>query len=166
MKVLFLDFDGPLFPDRVILHHPANKKKNDALITHPYIDYWKMDEVAVRMLRELFEYTYFEIVVSSSWRKLVTKEEIETLFYINDFDIPLHKNWCTPYRLSYTTRAHDISSWLSDNEVQDYIILDDPASGDGLDTEHYKLKNVILVDTEIGITINDFQKMRDIVERW
>jgi hypothetical protein len=164
MKVLFLDFDGPLFSDRVILHHPANKKVPDDLKFSSYMLYWKMDEVAVGMLNKLYQRTYFELVISSTWRTLFTKEQIATILEVNDLKIPLHENWCTPYRLSYTSRAHDISSWLGSNEVKDYIILDDPLSGDGL--QDCTLDNIILVEPEIGITIDDFLKMQNIVNSW
>ena len=53
-EVLFLDFDGPLFPDRYIRFDPEQVKPYPGRVDMPdIVTYWKMDPLAVQMLNFL-----------------------------------------------------------------------------------------------------------------
>lgn len=185
-KILFLDFDGPLFPNRVIRFHPQNAEKYPghlSLNKGYQLDYWKMDEVAVHMLNKLFALHPFKTVVSSGWKTFASKDFIKELFAENGLNLSLHDNWATPQiTIRSCRRIEEILKWLEDNPTEDCIILDDPSSGesictfqdhyDTIDTEYYVNKhsvskdNIIIVDYTIGMEEHHFYKMHKIVERW
>lgn len=162
MNVLFLDFDGPLFPYNKITNvHPWPK----GLTLHPFIQYWKMDTQAVSMLNQLKQIHPFKTVISSSWKKYVDFPNMQHLFKVNNLNMDFHDDPIAK-RMSfgYTSRAQDISSWLDDNPVNDYIVLDDPDSGKGL--KDSKLKNVHLVNPTFGLDVDTFRSMKNIVRGW
>jgi len=163
-KILFADFDGPLWSDRVIRYHPDNtnathpkreiiaeamRQNGDTMAAH-CLTYWKMDEVAVGMLNWLMEYDHFYTVVSSTWRELCTRDTIECIFRMNDLRLELHDDWATDAHTSkyvggwYGTssssdnRLKQIARWVDKNKeiVDDYLILDDPSSGGSLIDEN------------------------------
>ena len=186
MRVLFLDFDGPLFSDRVIKFHPENKYTNDILrkFTNRCNDngdtfgakttsYWKMDEVAVGMLNNLMDLNNFRVVVSSTWRHLYSRESIEYLFLLNDLRVVLHDDWCTRLRedcgmyapqSSYYrhNRRTEIEEYINRHDITDYAILDDPSSGMDL-TEHKAQERVVLVNPFIGMELEHYQQLKDLL---
>lgn len=170
-KVLFLDFDGPLYPYRYIRHHPANIQKNHGkYLNNIKLDYWKMEELAVEMLLSLYAIYPFELVISSTWSRLYSKDDIRKLLLWNGIELPFHSNWTTPkeYR---SERGREINSWLKDHsEIDDYIILDDHDSGSDLDMfGKSKILNedrIVLVNPDMGISSYDYIKMNSIVNGW
>ena len=191
-NILFLDFDGPLFSDRVINHHPDNCLSSPRLdylkgftscngdtFGAKVLTYWKMDETAVGMLNKLMKLNPFETVVSSTWRSLFGRLSIEELFRVNDLNLVLHDTqWCTELDISSSRNymSHDdrliqIYRWINarKDEILDYAILDDPMSGGSLSSDNMveslglKSKNVILVDPNIGIENWHYNRLRDIL---
>lgn len=183
MNVLFLDFDGPLFPDRIIKFHPDNRKNFPGSISMPPDDvftYWRMDPMSVLFMNTLVDLHPFKTVVSSSWKRFLNKEQIVELFKVNDLVLELHEDHSTPdfnrsfssYGTTYTmdTRAQEIEAWLKNHEeVSDYMILDDMGSGASLD-DHRKHclaeDRILMVDQEFGISTFNQNKMLDIVCSW
>jgi hypothetical protein len=173
MNVLFLDFDGPLFPDRIILHHPDNFKKYPGNINNRHLDYWKMDEVAVSMLNKLYNFQPFYAVISSTWRTLFSVDEIRDLFQVNGLNLPLLDNdyWrTTEFKDSYVcTRLIEIENWVTRYQPNNYLILDDNTSGHSLqflDNSFIDVKNTILVNYDLGISTYDFKQMWNILKSW
>jgi hypothetical protein len=184
MKILFLDFDGPLFSDRVIKFHSQNSYTNDTLrkFNNRCIDngdtfgakttsYWKMDEVAVGMLNTLMDISNFRVVVSSTWRQLFSRESIEYLFLLNDLRVVLHDDWCTRLReninmyesqYSRHNRRTEIEEYISRHSIEEYVILDDPSSGMDL-TEHKQQDRVVLVNPSIGMELEHYSQLRDLL---
>lgn len=173
--VLFLDFDGPLFPDRLInmslgTPYPGN------VPLHPFVSYWEMDITSVRMLNFLYSVYQFDTVVSSSWIMLHGREQIEELFRVNGLNLVLHSDWQTnPDQNRSTTRVMEIYSWLERNRNEDtwhdHIILDDPASGSSLDMyERYQanlgLRNIKLINPDVGIDSVTYREMLTLVTNW
>lgn len=162
MKVLFLDFDGPLFPYNNTKDHPWP----DGLVLHPFINYWKMDTAAVNCLNYLKDLYPFKTVISSSWKQLVTFDSMKHLFKVNNLNMDFHDDpIAQKVTLSKPTRSLDILDWLDDNPVDDYIVLDDPDSGSGL-KDNPRLRNVHLVDPYIGLDFNTYHSMLNIVKGW
>lgn len=158
-NVLFLDFDGPLWSDRVIYHHPDNTDENhptrfalkEAMIANgdsfgaASLTYWRMDAVAVHMLNQIMEIQPFFTVISSGWRDFCSRKTIEHILDLNGLNLQLHQHWMTDLRPPdgdydifqrppKEERGHQISRWLKnhDGEVRNYAILDDPGSGGSL----------------------------------
>ncbi len=177
--VIFLDFDGPIFPSKVFLfpeNSPNNSKaKCDEFGLHPYVTYWKADPFAIAMLNNLYSIYPYDLVVSSSWADdwLHQKDNIQNVLNANNLEYNLHNDWRTP-REKYYTRHEQIFEWLDSHpEYEDkYIILDDLASGDSLDEpkvlEELNIiqDNVFLVNIHDGLSYNQYQKILHKVSHW
>ena len=183
-KVIFIDVDGPLTPDVVIKYHPLNHSPYPGYVNlGSDVTYWKFSETSVVMLNLLWEIFPYTFVVSSSWRKFCDREQMEDLFYTNGLKARIEeKYWCT--RISNwrhsCTRASEISDFIRDHEITDYIVLDDVQSGQSLTDlhnpkwTHYdsneKLiidpKKVVMVNYDLGIGSFDQTQMRNIVKTW
>jgi hypothetical protein len=164
--IIFLDFDGPLFSTRAMLF-PENKlhaKMPEHLkdVLHPFISYWRMDPIAVTMLNQAIEITNAEVVISSTWRELHTKEEILALFDVNGLKVVLHDHWCTPRNTesgSHLTKYHphrsrfeEIQDWLNEHpEIVKWVSIDDDTS-----IKQFPQKHRVLVDDNNGIMYNDY----------
>ena len=187
-NILFLDFDGPLWPDRVIKHHPDNRNMN-----HPArldliemmndngdtfgaatITYWRMDETAVGMLNQIMEIQPFVTVISSSWKEFCSRDTIEYIMDINGLELELHQHWAADYRGMCSkgeNRGLAISKWLSDHrdEVGSYAVLDDPGSGGDLIDDSFvrhiglQSENVVLVNYMIGMELEHFTQLRGLL---
>ncbi len=177
--VLFLDFDGPIFPTKVFLFPENNGKSGEStckeLNLHPYVTYWKADPISIVMLNKLYEIYPYDLVISSSWADdwLHDKQQIEGVLLKNELNYSLHKTWRTP-RDSYDTRHEQISHWLKLHPEygDNYIILDDTSSGAGLadleEVERCKLnpENIYLVDIDNGITHQQYLDIFNQLKSW
>ncbi len=177
--VIFLDFDGPIFPSKIFIYPENNgvecseicKKLN----LHPYVNYWKADPNSIVMLNKLYEVYPYDLVISSSWADpwLHEKESIEAVLDINGLNYSLHQEWKTP-RENIHYRHEQISSWLKKHsEYQDrYIIIDDHSSGDELSnlntlSEHnIKQDNVFLVDIDDGLSYKQYKAIFSKLLTW
>ncbi len=110
-KILFLDFDGPLFSDRGIRFHPLNEEKYPGDLNIDPSRYGQL--------------TYW-----TSWKKFCEKDFIEELFYINCLKLPLHDDWkTTNITFRSCRRMEEINDWIETHpDTDDYIVLDDPWS--------------------------------------
>ena len=88
--------------------------------------YWKMDPVAVELLNSIYDITQCECVISSSWREICSKNDIQALFDLNGLRLPFHDDWETPRVLLSHHRGEEILSWVEDHpEVTKWIAVDD-----------------------------------------
>ncbi len=177
--VIFLDFDGPIFPSKVFLY-PENNGEYSAefckkLNLHPYVNYWKADPNSIIMLNKLYEVYPYDLVISSSWADswLHEKEQIKSVLDINSLNYNLHIDWRTPRDKNHT-RHEQISDWLkTHNEYRsNYLIIDDHSSGDQLSDldvlkEHHILEeHVFLVDIDEGISYKQYKQMFSKLLTW
>lgn len=177
--VIFLDFDGPIFPTKSFLFPENNgeitKKICEELNLHPYVTYWKADPLSICMLNKLFDLYPYDLVISSSWADdwLHQKNQIESLLIKNELNYSLHKDWKTP-RDKYFTRHEQISHWLKLNPEcgNNYIIIDDTSSGAGLADQKeikncgLKKENIFLVDIDEGLLYKDYLKIQKKLTQW
>lgn len=177
--VIFLDFDGPIFPTKVFIFpentEPLSKETCLNLKLHPYVTYWKADPVSIAMLNKLFTFYPYDLVISSSWADdwLHEKHQIEGVLNINNLEYNLHKDWRTP-RDTFDTRHEQIAHWLERNpEYRDkYIIIDDVSSGAGLADKKamakigLKKENTYLVDIDEGLTYKDYKDIARKIKDW
>lgn len=171
--VLFLDFDGPLFPDKVLNFPENNPPHNTELLQkleiHPFYSYWKADPICVTMLNWM-HIKGVKAVISSSWAKLHEKPTIEGLFNVNSIHTQFHQDWRTSWE--FATRGQQIAQWLKGHpEIVNYLILDDKksapdlfsASEEELAALGLSSKNIVLVDEVEGLRKNEVDKIRRIV---
>lgn len=177
-ETLFLDFDGPLFPDRYVRYDPDQRRPYPGEVKMPdIVDYWKMDPLAVYMLNFLYDLHPFQTVVSSSWKKFINKEQCKDLFVTNGLKLNLADDWCTVtlnrksrfdsyYKGCY--RAVEIKEYVTRYNINEYLILDDPMSGSSLDDKENGLNEarITLVDPDVGIGSYDYKKMLNVVKVW
>jgi hypothetical protein len=177
-QVIFLDFDGPLFPNRVIkwsLQNGYNAEGTKFLRDYAELcgdtfgasclSYTKMDDVAVGMLRKLNNLVDFEVVVSSSWNRLFSLDTIKKLFELNGLsDLKFHEHWYTPRVSIGGRRTAEIEEWLEDHpEVVNYVIVDDVHSGSCLKT--YKSPaRVVWADPDTGLSEANYTQIYNILK--
>lgn len=173
-KVLFLDLDGPLFPDPVIKKQAGSRFEDDFLqwfsdkhLKYPIpLDYIYMCENCVDHVNLLAREYDFKTVISSSWYEFFyDRSAFDTLFSINGLKVNFHEDWHTPRKMR-SNRLQEIHWWLQDHPGCDWIAIDDMFSGSCL-TDHYTLtkmemepERVIIVDTEIGFTHDHVKHVR------
>lgn len=124
MKVIFLDVDGVLNSlEDLKIYREKNNIKGSVL-------YDVVEDRPLKLLKEIVEKTNAKIVVSSSWRidyirngaecrGIYRKLKDRLLDYgMKIYDItPIHGIECQ--------RGDEIREWLFENEVENFIILDD-----------------------------------------
>lgn len=111
-KVVFLDFDGPLLPEKANLPRHSNGCE-------------RMDPYAVLFVNRLLEDSDVKIVISSS-HSHSGREHCDKLLMTNGIDISaIHEDWRTPYKMS-SDRTQEIAWWLENHpEVTTYVAIDD-----------------------------------------
>lgn len=170
--VVFLDFDGPLFPEKILLLAENNDDNSmlKELNLHPMVTYWKMEPCIIAMLNQLYNLRPYFIVVSSSWGTLHTKEQIATLLASNGLIVPLHQDW--KLVLEEKSKTSSIANWLSRHTIADYMIIDDEESGEDFTSERHLEKSnihkskIILLSSEDGVYMSDYFKMKAIIANW
>ena len=115
MKVIFLDFDGVLCTGR-----QAYASGEIGVISG-------LDPVALGFLDRICKDYNIKIVISSTWRIGDSRRNFYEIFgcagYVN-LAKSLHDDWATK-SLPDKDRGHEIEEWLSVNECDGYLILDD-----------------------------------------
>lgn len=173
-KVFFLDLDGPVFPETRILMESESFQPYPGKIDHKgWITYWKADPLFVHFFNSLMDTYRFKTVLSTSWAKVLPLELVQEVLSINGIDIDYHDDPTTPehfptepYALKKSNRAWEIQAWLDNHpEVSDYIILDDPWSGDTLNEPCHNLDKdkIFLVNPDVGLDTDTIKDIRYIV---
>jgi len=141
MKVIFLDFDGPMVPFRAsVLGWIDNRTE-------------RFDPVAVETVKRLADESGASIIISSSWRTCGYDRMVKILELNNIKKEYLHEDWATKdlVKHSMVDRPIEINEWLSRHpEVDDYIIIDDAKM---------KINNLIHVSSFDGITYKNQLEM-------
>ncbi len=127
MKVLFLDFDGVLNSTQS-MHYWRRKKR----IRNGYFhDESNLCPIACSNLRELcYVFPDLQIVISSTWRKLHTIDEIRT-FLADNCDIKRANviDYTPVIQTIGSVRGDEIQKWLDSNAeklgVTKFVIVDD-----------------------------------------
>lgn len=122
MKVIFLDFDGVLNHQELFLqrHLEGGGDPDDAI-----------DPACVERLNRLIQETGAKVVVSSTWRILKTLDVLQEILDKRGFVGELIGKTTTD---DLGCRGNQIAEWLSHNEVDSFVILDDDSDmGDLID---------------------------------
>lgn len=183
--VVFLDFDGPLYPHKVLLL-PENQpnfhkslpylNRSRELNLHPYINYWKMDPFAIAMLNNLAMKDCV-FVLSTSWISIHDFSTLDNLLKINGFKGKILEDWSVNIKKTLggletrLNRAQSIAEWLSRHpEYQSkYIILDDLSSAPEMAKKDlmkmYGISNsrIFLADIDNGISLSAYKKILNMV---
>lgn len=161
-KIIFLDIDGPLCSSRASFL-PENKtslrNKEDPMQQghHKYFD-----PCAVWMVNDIIKKIKPVFVMSTSWAKYYTIDEMVNFFDINKLNVGkhnIHEDWVTPKKFS-SHRIHEITWWLDDHpEITEYAIIDDSVRRE--DFCQIKADRVIDVDSYDGLNyVNYLEVLR------
>ncbi len=148
MRVLFLDIDGPMIPNRAYAL---------AEQTEPYGTIF--DNIAVAMINSICEASGAKIVLHTSWIRTKYKSRIIEMGHdVKEHCIGqgleekhFHENPYCDRDISY--RYDRIADWLSNNEVDDFAILDNVPP---LATFPHK-NNFFLINADNGISLHDYR---------
>ena len=135
MKIIFLDFDGVMDTARYeLILRISGRPSVDAYGT-------VFDPECVWNLRQIIDKTGAKIVVSSSWKSIMSFEELLDMWEMRD--LPGEVIGTTPYNLECRNRGDEIDLWLKecDEECQ-YVILDDIDAGNF--NEHQQERLVVV----------------------
>ena len=154
-KVIFLDIDGVLNSQNTFIDNHEYRKfflKNmngsvDDEIGHIMLD---IDLDKVFMLRDICNLTGAKVVVSSCWRRLMVYPLFEEK--LTSLGIPIVG--ITPFISN--NRGDEIRKYLEENQVDDFIILDDDIFRDFNEFENYLVKTSFYEDglnDEISIEV-------------
>ena len=160
MRIIFLDFDGVInncgeFDDYVF--YPIKDKKGN---------YHNLPISAsnIRYLKELFEYCFknnINFVLSTSWRELISYDEINKAFK-NFFGFSYLSSALfigeTPciYAFEEAVRGKEIELYLKEFDlVEDYLIIDD-----NFDFLEKQKSHVILTNPVKGFSEKELKKVK------
>lgn len=160
MKVIFLDFNGVLQSVASIIYH--NRRRVMGLENGSSIALFC--PIACSNLEYILEECPDAwIVVSSSWRKNHTVQQLQEIFVENKM-MPSRILDTTPdlesSDLKEKTRGAEIQAWLKNHpDVLDFVIIDDFN-----DMEPYK-DRLVQVNSNNGLTFTDAEKVIEMMGR-
>jgi hypothetical protein len=145
--VLFLDLDG------VLITTPSWRK--DEMDTDGYS---KFNSKCVENLNTLLQTQYFEIWLSSSRRKNKTEQEFNKIFSLRG--ILENITGFLPIPKERISRKDEIETFIKENRITDFLILDDDKSLNGLE-ENLK-QNLVLTKNLSGF---NKEKLTEAIEK-
>lgn len=172
MKILFLDVDGVLNSFRTA--DAFNTGRGDGYGTLAFsTDFrygqmewsqraFKLDPIAVILLRKIIEATGAKIVISSTWRLGSCVDHFNKMFECYDWDTTniIIDMTGHPQKI----RGEDIRQWLSANahlNITDYVIVDDNSDFYPDQTQH----NFVKTNPAIGLSCNSLEQAIEILTK-
>ena len=154
MKVIFLDFDGVM--DTAYYSHVLGKEglpSNDEFGA-------VFDPNCVRNLMEIIDKTGAEIVVTSSWKSLMTYNDMLNMW--EERGLPGYVIDVTPSSSECRRRGDEIDAWLQEckDECQ-YVILDDI---DESNFNEHQLPRLIVVNPYHGLDMMAAEKAIELLQ--
>ena len=118
MKIIFLDFDGVIdtsYYDHVLSKEGKPGNDQDGTVFDPN---------CVRNLKHIVEQTGADIVVSSSWKYLMSYQDFLNMW--KDRDLPGFVTDVTPEPMTRRNRGDEIDAWIEECHTEcQYVIIDD-----------------------------------------
>ena len=111
-KYVFLDIDGVIMTfssPQVVNHREFMDNKN-----------WSKN--AIKNIQKLIDKTDSRVVITSTYRKIKTKKEIQDRFHEMGLNIQVYDFTSVTPNLK---RGEDIEKYIKDNDVKDFVIIDD-----------------------------------------
>jgi len=134
MKILFLDIDGVLNSNDSFTENHAAWKATGTKQRGPEFSWplGQLDRKAIHQLNRVVLATECKIVISSSWRKLCTIEQLGEWLTVKGFGFRSSLISSTPTS-NHGIRGKEIQSWMDSNDspIESFVILDDDS-----DMEH------------------------------
>ena len=128
MNVIFTDIDGVLF----------NLTSNC----------W--NKTAINLYNKICIEFNLRVVISSTWRTNHSIYELQNIFIQNGIEVEIYDY--TPI-IKFDGRGSEIEEWLRNNQVDNFIILDDCT----LDIERQGLSNIVKCRGWIGFSQEEYE---------
>jgi hypothetical protein len=138
MIIIFLDIDGVLRTHKSDLEWSL--KLGEPI---PELCKRNFSKTAVSNLNEITGWSRAKIVVISTWRTLVSFDDLKKIF--KDNGVSSEVIGVTPVGLS---RGEEIEQYISDNNIVDYVVIDDNV-GDIINI--INKERVVKIDSKIGL---------------
>lgn len=127
MIVIFLDIDGVLATTKQFYMNKEKYQSNNFLAKE--LDLWyPFDKKCVDIFNEITDSCENKVVLSSDWKESFSPTEIDKIFKMNGVKAPIVDR-TSDYSMFDATRAkirqEEISAYIRNLEVKNYIILDD-----------------------------------------
>jgi hypothetical protein len=163
MKIIFLDIDGVLNHE---LFYRGYTKYPRKTIKRP-LD--QIDQGSVEILNDLIKETGAKVVISSTWRRHYTPEEMQG--FLEHFGFKGEVIGSTPiYNQANIVRGNEILGWIRENEKMlgqysayndRYVIFDD-------DSEflYWQRNNFIHIDRYCGLSPSNVYQAVKILNRY
>ena len=155
MKILFIDIDGPLIPDKMLYKQKTFMSGYEVLPKHQYIH----DPYSTDLLNHLFDIREDLFgVLHSTWRLYYNEEWLKRHFELQGLNVRWHTDSITDPQIS--DRWLSIKNWLSHHtEItnNDYAILDDEKAPKEMKTRSVK------VDYVNGISYANVHRLKQLI---
>lgn len=141
MRILFLDFDG------VLNSRSWFERNREAVINAT--DFFnraveQLDPAAVQLVSSFVEAHDLGVVVSSTWRRLHTLDELNRMLQLRGWTAAPVMDVTPTVRTFF--RGDEINTWLANHpEVTEHVILDD-------DGDFHPDQNLVRTSMETGAT--------------
>ncbi len=134
IRVIFTDLDGVLNP------------------------HWKTkwSKSSIQIYNQICQEYDLKPVITSTWRINHTKEQLQKIFYEQGIEVEIYDY--TPH-LDQKDRGLEIKEWLSNNKVDNYVVIDDIVHNI---TPH--VDNVIKVRNWVGLTTEEYIEIKKILD--
>lgn len=155
MNTLFLDIDGVLNSLEYYMNPPE-----DSFNSYPLSEF---DKRAINIINKLIvECNISKLVISSDWRNVWTKKELVNIFNSVGLKMPSYVDTTECFINEFSDdeydkigRGYEIQKYINDNDVINYIIIDD--DNRFLEEQQSKL---ILTSFNNGIQLNHLIKAK------
>lgn len=145
--IIFLDFDGVV----ETIYWEKDTDGSWSFNVHKSGRKELNNKQAIGWLNELYKKVPYDIVVSSTWRIGMSKDELQELLIKSGFNPAIKVLGKTP--VLYQQRGLEIQKWIDTAEFKGkFIIIDDDS-----DMCHL-LPLLVRCDCQLGFTIYDYQK--------
>lgn len=145
--IVFLDFDGVV----ETIYWEKDTDGSWSFNVHKSGREELNNKQAIGWLNELYSKVPYDVVVSSTWRIGMSKDELQELLIKSGFNPAIKVLGKTP--VLYQQRGLEIQEWIDTAEFKGkFIIIDDDS-----DMCHL-LPLLVRCDCQLGFTIYDYQK--------
>ena len=118
MKIIFLDFDGVM--DTSYYDHILSKEGKPGNDEYGAV----FDPYCIRNLKRIIEETEADIVVSSSWKYMMSYQDFLNMW--KDRGLPGFITDVTPNPVDRRKRGDEIDAWIEEFKTEcQYVIIDD-----------------------------------------
>ena len=141
MKIIFLDFDGVM--DTSYYDHILSKEGKPGNDEYGAV----FDPYCIRNLKRIIEETEADIVVSSSWKYMMSYQDFLNMW--KDRGLPGFITDVTPNPVDRRKRGDEIDAWIEECKTEcQYVIIDDLEANN---FNEHQISRLLIVNPFFGL---------------